>query len=337
MADPAEQSLTFDFNKAVARARQDYPKAMENVTIVDLDAPDAQAQINAWLATITPRVRKEFEETPEAMKKLSPDSFGFAVKDPLGPNKIVALHTTPQEHLDLLSYDRFKQQAYLFLHELGHLVVPVHLEDTNQGEHAADAFAFIEGIRQGILTKQDAVKVANSRVTNFMTTKDLDHLTTASLDYVAVNPEKQNFMSLTPQEVAAVARAYAEVFSNSEKDTINLSIIYAPEGGSKPSFDQMLARVGSLAMTAPADSATFYISARVMNMMFRASVIDEAKPVEGPGGITVAGQEYWDAVKDAIYAKTQEVGPDVKQMLETLVPVPARKIPPAFAQPGKTA
>lgn len=325
MAQPEKQSLTFDFNKAVARARQDYPKAMENVTIVDLDAPDAQAQINAWLATITPRVRQEFEETPEALRKLSPDSFGFAVKDPLGPNKIVALHSTPQEHLDLLTYDKAKQQAYTFLHELGHLVVPVGIDDTNQSEHAADAFAFIEGIRQGILTKNDAVKVANTRITHFMTAKDLDHLTTATLDYVAVNPEKQDFISLTPQEVAGVARAYAEVFANTPQDEQNLSILYAPVGDRAPKIDEMLARMGALAIAAPADTPTFYIAARVVNMMSRSGLIDETKDVAGPDGAKVSGPEYWNTVKDAIDAKTKETGADIRQLLETLVPVPPRK------------
>lgn len=330
MAQPEKQSLTFDFNKAVARARQDYPQAMENVTIVDLDAPDAQAQINAWLATITPRVRQEFEETPEALRKLSPDSFGFAVKDPLGPNKIVALHSTPQEHLDLLTYDKAKQQAYTFLHELGHLVVPVGIDDTNQSEHAADAFAFIEGIRQGILTKNDAVKVANTRITHFMTAKDLDHLTTASLDYVAVNPEKQDFVSLSPQDVADIARTYAEVFANTPQDEQNLSILYAPVGDRAPKIDEMLARLGALAIAAPADSPTFYIAARVVNMMSRTGLIDETKDVAGPDGTNVSGPAYWDAVKDAIYAKTQKTGADIRQLLETLVPVPARKNGPAI-------
>lgn len=327
-----EQSLSFDFNKAVADARRDYPDAVQNVTFVDLDDPDSMAQI-AWWVTMRSEKTRILLDKAASLAQMNPESYGFAFKDPWGGEKIIAVHTRPQKNLDLLQNQPQKQAAYVFLHELGHLVVPMKERDSNPGENGADAFAMIEGLRRGILDVADVQQVANARVGAFLSDSDLVHLTTASLDYIAVNPEGVDFSKLTPQDVANRAHAYAEDLANTKEDDKQLGIVNAKMGGKKPEWDDIMLRLSSLAIVAKADSATFYIAARVIDSAFKTGLIDESAKIryrDGAGAQKETdGPPYWDKVKDAIRQKIELMQPNAKKLLETLAPPPARADGPA--------
>lgn len=316
----ADKTAVFDFNQAVADARAAYPVETQNVTFVDLDDPEAHIQIAEWVTLRGEKTRDALMKNDE-YKKLSPDSYGFAFRDPFQPGALVGIHTRPNDALDLLEGQGAKQAAYVFLHELGHLVVPADVAGSNPSEHAADAFAMIEGLRRGLFDIADVQQVANRRVAAYLDGNDLEHLTTASLDYITINPDDVNFISLTPKEVAAVARAWSRDLSNSSEDDKRLAIVHAKdEEGKKPGWEEMLLRVSAVAVMAPADSASFYLSARIMNAVFRAGLVDETKPVRDTDGA-----HYWQGVRRLIAQKTADTQPNVQKILGALFPetVPA--------------
>lgn len=320
----ADKTAVFDFNKAVADARAAYPEQTQNVTFVDLDDPEALVQIAQWVTLRGEKTRDALMRNDE-YKKLSPESYGFAFRDPFQPGALVGIHTRANDALDLLQGQGEKQAAYVFLHELGHLVVPADIAGSNPSEHAADAFAMIEGLRRGLFDISDVQQVANRRVAAYIDGNDLEHLTTASLDYITINPDMVDFISLTPKEVAAVARAWSRDLSNSAEDDKRLAIIHAKdEAGKKPEWEEMLLRVSAVAIVAPADSASFYLSARIMNAVFRAGLIDEAQPVRDSDGA-----HYWQGVRRVIAQKTAQTQPNVQKILGALFPETAAASPKA--------
>jgi hypothetical protein len=75
---------------------------------------------------------------------------------------------------------------------------------------------------------------------------------------------------------------------------------------------------------APADSASFYLSARIMNAVFRAGLVDEEKPVRDTDGA-----HYWQGVRRLIAQKTEQTQPNVQKILAALFPETAAATPKA--------
>src|SRR5690606_22051930 len=107
--------------------------------------------------------------------------------------------------------DREKSAFFVFNHELGHLVVPECIagdsdKSTEYREHAADGFAVLGSLRQGVLDKKDMVSKADDRGHAMLFTGDITHLTSMSLDAVAINPKNTDFVSLSAKEIVKIAQ-----------------------------------------------------------------------------------------------------------------------------------
>ena len=317
--------LRFDFNAAVADARRDYPQQLKELTFVDLDGADALPEIALW---VTARSGETINMLAErgSLNRMTPGSYGFSVADPHSDATLLASHGSHVTPLRVFADDPYKQAAFVFLHELGHLVIRIAQESGNPDENAADAFALIRGMQLGIFTMDDVKRVADTRIQSYLDHKDTEHITTAALDWIRVNPDDIDFMSLKPVEVAAIARAYGLALGSSNAEENNFLTAHVRLTDAPEAWEKMM-RLSALALTADGGSANFYIAARILNRVLADKTVDETLPV----GFT-PGNQYWDEVRGVIAMKSQLLDPRMRKVLaesSASVAASARKMAPS--------
>ena len=266
--------IPFDFAKAVAEAKRDYPAETRNITFIDIDAPDAPAQYAAWMDKLK-SPQSHARAAYSGADKLTADMGAFAMG--FEGHVVVAVHgqkpDRPAGKAEGIPQGRWLQ--YVFDHELGHAIVKGGMKDgilnppPNFKESIADSFAVLRGLRNGTLDRSDIREIADARVEEFMTRQGLpqQHLTTMALDALVINPKQIDFCSLSNAEIKAVARDYAKAFSNDQKT--NLALIgskFCHEGGrlSDSNLQSHVKNLVKLAETAPPESSAFYIALRAL-------------------------------------------------------------------------
>ncbi len=297
-AEQSPSSLRFDFNKAVADARRDFPAATAKVTFFDLDAPDVEAQMKKFYDGLSPADKKNIDDNRyEDPDFLSGKSTPAAWRSKDGTGILMAYgtrtHLSDVEQMAFNPTEAAKHLQYTFQHELGHLVVKNADRHGNYAEHAADAFAVLRGFQSSFMTRRDVKEISDGRAMLGWFNCDVTHITSMSLDALIINPKQKNFMSLTPDETAQLAQRHAEKFSSAYEPVSFVNIWNAlPRWGQDD--ERRAAGLDGLAnvvMKTERDSMSFYVAARMLTTA-------KAKKDAGVPGLAAMDfkGEKWDKV-----------------------------------------
>ncbi|MBI1216615.1 MAG: hypothetical protein GC185_12455 [Alphaproteobacteria bacterium] len=308
----------FDFEAAVADARRDYPKQTEKITFIDTSSPDADEKLLAW-ANMAGKNQRQFD----AMMQHKESNSAFAGEG--NGHKLIALPTRRGPDEGAFPGDEAKSAYFSFQHELGHFVVPnAHATDsdasTEHREHAADTFAVLRGLKQGVFSKADVVTLGDGRCIAMLLTQDITHLTTMSLDAVAINPKNIDFISLSEKDVLKIAQKHADAFEMSYQAESRFASIQGIDRRGRAQgrpldeiVEEKMMKLQETAMSSPAHSQKFYLAARVLNTALET------------GHFKYAGQEvkvdvttdYWKSVKEALHTKAGDRDIGARKALQT--------------------
>lgn len=157
-------SIPFDFTDAVAFARAAYPQQTACVTFIDKTAPDAALQFGRFLARTAPAYREtmvgKYRSIDSYVAEVMDDNGSFAEIDPITGYGVVMLGHADADYAPGVSADQMRH--HVFVHELGHIVVPNgmyrdmdglrlwhrradywdSIAQTHEWESAADTFSF---------------------------------------------------------------------------------------------------------------------------------------------------------------------------------------------------
>ncbi len=311
-AEQSPSSLRFDFNKAVADARRDFPAATAKVTFFDLDAPDVEVQMEKFYDSLSPAEKKNVDdiryENPDFLTSRDNPTAWRSLE---GTGVLMAYGTrTHLSEAEVIAYkptEAAKHLQYTFQHELGHLVVKNADKYGNYSEHAADAFAVLRGFQSSFMTRQDVKEISDGRAMMGWFNCDVTHITSMSLDALIINPKQKNFMTLTPDETVKLAQRHAEKFSSAYEPVSILNIWNAlPRWGQDD--ERRAAGLDGLAnvvMKTERDSMSFYVAARM---------ITTAKAKHDAGDPNLAAMDFkgdkWDKVFSRIdrAKKSRDIG-----------------------------
>lgn len=285
-----DQSVTkvdtrvFDFDKAVEEAKRDYPKETKGVTFINTSAPDAYEQIVAF-------AEKNKLNNIQFNRMLGHLDNKTAIATEMNGEKFMLIPAAREAERGQFKDSQYKSAYFCFQHELGHFVVPgAHTEDKKKEtiwrEHAADFFAVTRGIQAGVFDKQDIVNQATSRQIESLTAyTDITHMSTMTLDAVAINPKNIDFLSLTKEQILKVAQEHATQFEFDSKtessftDVMKLGKVRGQRGFE--TLDQVEVAVNlraqalcELCQSAPANSQAFYLSARLLEKIIENGGVD---------------------------------------------------------------
>jgi hypothetical protein len=293
---PKTPHLSFDFNKAVVSALHDFPQATKDVTFIDLDAPDARAQIAAWVQDLEPDDRARLTVNGE-LAEMTPESAGFALRIPGSRHGILAIHSKFQENVDILHAAPEKQAGFLFRHELGHLVVPgASGLRTAFAENAADLFSAGMGLRDGSLTAEDVQNVRLDRLRQYLGYGDVLHLAAAALGRLVEVSQDAKFHTLEPKDIVLLAQKHGDNLSlGPEAQQRFDQALDAPEAmDPKRASQQILLQLSRLMLQAPRNSAGFQTPAQILRLYAKSGILDNAPtgPQDPP--------HHWALVKQAI-------------------------------------
>ncbi len=299
---PAQQTgLRFDFNKAVADARRDFPAETKNVAFFDLDAPDVDAQMQKFYDGLAPDAKKNVDairyDNPDFLTSRASPAAWRALD---GTGILMAYGTrTHLSEAEIIAYkptEAAKHLQYTFQHELGHLVVKGADKHGNYAEHAADAFAVLRGFQSSFMTRRDVKEISDGRAMLGWFNCDVTHITSMTLDALIINPKQKNFMSLTPAETAKLAQRHAEKFSTNYEPGSMLTIWNAlPRWGEND--DRRAAGLDGLAnvvMKTERSSLSFYVAARMLTT---------AKAKHDAGDPNLAAMDFKGDKWDKVFAR----------------------------------
>jgi len=298
-----KKTAPFDFDTAAAEARRDFPKACENITFINGDDPDARKKLYEW--AVSQKMRTI--EWDRLVAPMMDNQLSCAIP---GHNDGFVLLMHPSAPSMRFGEDADKSNHYTFDHELGHLVTAKGMGrdlEQNVTEISADSFAALRGLQRGTLDKKDLQRAADMNDAGFLMYCGLSHLTSMSLDAIAVNPRNTDYISLTPQETAKLASKHAAVFAHSGRTQTALEAVgaigkatYNDDG--LPIAERVEARLHALteiAMNAKTSSMPFYLAARmIVNAVEHNGVTYNGKhvPLDGQN-------EHWQSLKEAVLTR----------------------------------
>ena len=293
----AQKVKPFDFDTAVAETQRDFPVESRNITFINGDDPDARDKLFEW--AVSQKMR-----TLEWDRMLAPmfDNQRSCAMPGHDGGFVLLVH--PSAPSMRFGEDTHKSNHYTFDHELGHIVTKRGIgHGADIAEHSADSFAALRGLQRGTLSKQDVKRAADVNDAGFLIYNGLSHLTSMTLDAIAINPKNIDYMSLSPKETSALADKHAKTFEL--RSRIYNKFAPIDEIGKAtwnddglPPAERVEARLHALteiAMNAPKSSMSFYLAARMI-----------VNAVEN-NGVTYVGQhvplngqnEHWQSLKDA--------------------------------------
>lgn len=230
MTDKLATSPDFDFATAVAAAKRDYPMETARVTFIDLAAADAPQKIRDWLRATSPAFIQSFAETGDTAETAihhAAEKFllknGLAEVDYASGHVLVAVSSTPTAKYLGSSASMAQQAAYVFAHELGHVVARNGFTQNWRGTHvsgrpslqgaashekaeaemAADVFAILRCLAQKDITVEQAQEVSLQRALK----PPGVHTTSPALDAALRHIGN---VSLSPPAVQAMAEAISK-------------------------------------------------------------------------------------------------------------------------------
>jgi hypothetical protein len=225
----------FDFEKAVAIARADFPEETKNITFIDLSQPDAAEKLVNWMQSTDPAFREKYldGDTMEDFLSRSLRHRGFGIADSVSGTTVIASHSKPSPNMFVFG-EASRELAYVFCHELGHAIVkngvprlmleltfkPAEeqcwelLKQVNLAENVADSFASIYGVAKSWLNDAgDLGRIGFYTTMSPWIASDLTHFTSIAIDQLALDFDKLKVHSLSPAEIKAIAARHAEEFS----------------------------------------------------------------------------------------------------------------------------
>ncbi|MDI1226317.1 MAG: hypothetical protein PSY14_01345 [bacterium] len=317
-----QEPKVFDFEQAVADARRDFPKETKDITFIDTSAPDAFEKLTEWakMAGLSPTQYNDMMDNAENMNALTKNANGY---------KLVAMPAKREGANESFSGDSYKSAYFCFQHELGHFVVPqAHASDTSAvrkttqwREHAADTFAMLRGLKDGVFQKKDLIDLSDKRGHSMLLTEDVTHLTSMSLDALAINPKNTDFISLSKKEIIQISKAHAEEFQiegkmNSRFVTLQMNGRRAYQAGATDDevVQGKMRELQEIAMSSPKDSQEFYVAARILNNVLETGVLKS-------GGIEQkvdVSTEEWKEAKKALMEKAGDRDIGAKKASQTV-------------------
>lgn len=256
----ARQPLRFDFNAAVRETRRDYPELRRHAIFIDASNDNWQ-DIENVLDHLTVdeedigSVRKTYRDA----KRLK-TSFHIAVaRDTTNvPFSAVVFHP---DRSPLFGTKRgATDDAGSFDHETGHALTP-NMHGT-PAENVADAFAALRHLQRSGGETESLDYCAWKRAFIFVTTGADTHLTTFTVDKILCDRKTADFISLTPAETAAIAKAYAKRNTPSPSELKQLGRDFKPLR--KLPLKEAFRKLALITLAADDDSDTFYLGARVL-------------------------------------------------------------------------
>lgn len=230
---PSREGLAFDFAKAAQKAMRDYPEETKNLVVSDGDNNGSIIVENfkdseKFLAEIAARV------VHERMREKGSLNHAQAMKVPMLDDIYTSLylrHCT-EEINPFQSPDLAVSDAYVFDHELGHLVVKTAMDETpeqpNLTETSADAFALIRHYQRYGMDSPLPIGYITANAMMFLSgLPDTGHTTLWALDQIRLDAKTADFMSLTPAETAKLAEEYARKFTPAAAEMHKLREDYA--------------------------------------------------------------------------------------------------------------
>jgi hypothetical protein len=222
-------TLTFDFNKAVADARRDYPEETKNITFIDGSDSDPIKQFVAWINSTSPEFQqlilrdRGLKSTAEtwARESFTTRRGMLTLRDPVSEKAAVIVdHKGSLVRYYLSPSVPLKRVAnFFFNHEFGHALLEKGLVTSmNQFstinefvtfgfEINADAFAVLRSFQQGSLDMEDMKKFISRRNLEGPT-----HRTAYFLNKLASEIKPENMPTRTPQEVKNLAAEKAQKY-----------------------------------------------------------------------------------------------------------------------------
>lgn len=263
----SQSKAGFDFDRAVAEARAEFPEETAETTFINGSDPDATEQLYNW-------ARKEGLRTIE-WQHIAPYAERERPLSLSGHKGGTALMMFPHKPTPTFAGDPDKSNQLTFDHELGHIVsgkgMGNHLA-ADYTEHVADSFAVLRGLRRGTLQKSDIQAVAAQRDAGFLLYSGIDHLTSMSLDALVINPKNIDYQALSPQQVIRLAERHASVFENKCKSYNPLDEV--AKIGKATRYDEgictqdraelRLHALTTICMNSKPSSMLFYLAARIL-------------------------------------------------------------------------
>ena len=262
----------FDFDRAVAEARAEFPRETADTTFINGSDPDAIQQLYNWarkegLRTI------EWENIVRYPERERPLSLS-------GHNGGTVLMMFPHNPTPTFPGHPDKCNQLTFDHELGHIVSGKGMGTdlaADYTEHVADSFCVLRGLRRGSLQKTDIPVIAAQRDAGFLIYGGLSHLTSMSLDAIAINPQNIDYKALSPKGVIRLAEKHAAVFENKAKSYNQLDDVAAIGKPTRQSeglcpderAEKRLHALTTICMNNKPSSMAFYLAARILTGAIR--------------------------------------------------------------------
>ncbi len=285
--DPARPALRFDFNAAVRQTRHEYPALRKHAIFINA-ANDNWQDIEYTLDRLDVD-----EEDVESLHKTFNDArrlkTSFHVPMTRGgvEETFSAVVFHPDKH-PLYGTERgIVDDAATFDHETGHALTP-DLHGT-PAENVADAYAALRHLQRSGGEAESLEYCSWKRAAVFVTTGVPTHLTTFTVDKILCDRKTADFMTLTPEETAAIAEEYAKLNTPPKKELEALAKNFKPL--KRLPLKDAFKKLARITFDADDDSTTFYLGARVLQGALR----DEGTVFDGHE-IKLEGHQ-WDRVR----------------------------------------
>lgn len=248
----------FDFKKAGAAARRDYPKETEKIDFILSDDEDAAEKMDALIYQMDPALRDwlydgmSAEDIAQRQRDFIAEGGAFSCRDPLTGRGFIYLDLEKTAGKLSPRLSRDKALHYAFNHELAHIVVPGalpscfidELRDMDRPglatalrlyvarcENKADALGAMRTAAQGNLTTGDIRRIALSRAFNVAAGGDTEHMTVITLDRVASMTAARRMSGIAPADMAALASDIGLRHAPSLSDTLEASKLHLSAAG----------------------------------------------------------------------------------------------------------
>lgn len=204
--------LIFNFENAIRLSRDLFPEETSKITFVDLQDRDAQQTIENWFKSIG--YTAATAEWPSIKVIIGGTRLHF---NSATDKKLLCIDSPNKEQI---FENRNKELFHIFLHELGHAVIPgarpdfgmngdYSLVSTIKREMMADVFYALLGLKLGLASKDDILRLADFRAQRVWKTNghDSEHMTSPALEATLGFIEGQDLKSYTPHDIVNAATA----------------------------------------------------------------------------------------------------------------------------------
>lgn len=258
-------SLRFDFKKAVRDAKRDYPSLRKNVVFIDSQHNRRFGDESAISQLAEDdEGRETLKEAVQASSQMKSSFSQPVTLDNKTVIRTVVLYPDAEKLYD--AQNVHINRAATFDHEVAHVLTKN--EAGVLAENTADAYAVIRHLQRSGNDAEDMRYCGWKRAFNLVCKADKLHLSTFTVDQILIDARTADFVSLSPAETLAIAKAYAQRHTLSQKQAKQVMHDFASVSG-LPFEEKTLRKIMRITMLAPENSATFYLGARVLREILK--------------------------------------------------------------------